>query len=570
MKKQIVRREIPDLSLANIPQPLVRIFLARGVQSPEEMELSLSKLQHFAQFHQIDKANALLYQALIHQEKVLIIGDFDADGATSTALAVRALRAFGFQQVNYLVPNRFAFGYGLTPEIVEVAHKEFQPDLIITVDNGIANFAGVEKAKQFNIKVLITDHHLPAENLPAADAIINPNVIGSATISRNLAGVGVIFYVMAALRQYLRQQEWFAKNQLPEPNMAQFLDLVALGTVADLVPLDQNNRILVKQGLDLIKKNKTVSGIQALLAAANRDIKKTTTSDLAFTVAPRLNAAGRLDDMSIGIECLITDDLARAQELANLLNQLNRERQSIELEMNETAFEKITANYSETPVAFCLYEKDWHQGVIGILASRVKEKFNRPVIAFAHASEHELKGSGRSIKGLHLRDALASLDQKHPGLMSKFGGHAMAAGLTLPLAHFAQFQEIFVATVNHLIAEEDLAHKILTDGVLLPEEINLTTAELLNNGFPWGQGFPEPLFDDVFEVTAQRVLNEKHLKLTLRKANQTYTALIFNTDVGSWLTQSIKKIHAVYKLNINEYMGSRKVELLVQYFEVCI
>ena len=490
MKKVIVRRSaMTQDELEGIHPLLKRIYGLRGIKSRNEIEHDLINLTPFSQLLQIDAAVACLFEALQQQQNILIIGDFDADGATSSALAVSALRSFGAKNVSYLVPNRFEYGYGLTPEIVLVAAQR-QPHLIITVDNGISSCAGVAKANELGIKVLITDHHLPGNELPAAAAIVNPNQPGDLFPSKNLAGVGVIFYVMLALRSHLRANHWFAQQNIPEPNMGQFLDLVALGTVADVVVLDKNNRIFVQQGLQRIRAGKARLGIQALLEIAGRKQNNLTASDLGFAIAPRLNAAGRLDDMSLGIECLLCNDANLAREMAVQLDVLNRERQAIEADMQQQAQQALSRLHFDNTMAMglCLFDAAWHQGVIGILASRIKDQFNRPVIAFAAIDNNEIKGSARSVSGIHIRDVLDAVATRHPGLITKFGGHAMAAGLSLPRDNFLTFSRAFDAEVQRLLNPDDLQGKIYSDGELAAEDFNLTTAGLLRDAGPVGAG----------------------------------------------------------------------------------
>ena len=504
------------------------------------------------------------------QRRILIIGDYDADGATSTALAVRALRLFGAQHVDFLVPNRFEYGYGLTPEIVKVANAR-QPDVLITVDNGIASCEGVLLANQLGIQVVITDHHLAGNELPQASAIVNPNQPGDTFASKNLAGVGVIFYVMLALRQTLRQRDWFTQQQRSEPNMAQLLDIVALGTVADVVPLDHNNRVLVKNGLQRIRAGHCCGGITALLQVAKCNPSRAVTSDLGFFVGPRLNAAGRLDDMSLGITCLLSEDASAAMKIAQALNELNQERRAIESGMQQQALailEKLTFNaQNDLPVALCLYDASWHQGVIGIVAARVKEKMHRPAICFSDADDVSIKGSARSIPGVHIRDALDRVATKYPHLITKFGGHAMAAGLTLQRENFAAFTAAFVDAVQEVVDKDILQHKLLSDGELAIADFCLPTASLLRDSGPWGQHFPEPLFDGEFKVLTQRVVGEKHLKLTLEVVEGLMVdAIAFN--VPELIQQPMQRIHAAYRLDVNEYRNEQKLQLMIEHIRV--
>jgi len=563
--KSIVRRTPTHTSsFSESVHPLLqRIYRNREVVDDTQIKTELSALLPFQQLLNIEDAATLLAQMLQQQKRILIIGDFDADGATSTALAMDALKKLGAQHVDYLIPNRFEFGYGLTPEIVAVAAQR-EPALLITVDNGISSHAGVEKAKSLGMKVLITDHHLSADTLPCADVIVNPNQPKDHFPSKSLAGVGVIFYVMLALRSRLRELNWFQENNIAEPNMTQFLDLVALGTVADVVPLDQNNRILIQQGLKRIRLGMARHGIQALLQASHRVAQKISASDLGFVVAPRLNAAGRLDDMSLGVSCLLSDSWLDALRLAYELDTLNRERREIETDMIEQAeklLEKITLQ--AVPSAICLYEPDWHQGVIGILAGRIKDKYHRPTIVFAKINEHELKGSARSIAQIHLRDTLALIDTKYPDLIEKFGGHAMAAGLTLKLSHFPEFSRIFHETIATQLTAENMQNVLHSDGELLAEEFTTETAKIIRDCGPWGQGFPEPLFDGYFHIVEQRLINEKHLRLLLKPQHTEICleAIAFNRNV---LLQQ-ETIQMAYRLAIDEYKGNQKLQLIVEH-----
>ena len=572
MKKNIVRREYQaTTNVFDEMHPLLRrVYMARQVKSEHELEKALEHLLPFQSLLGIDQAVALLVDAIQRNQRILIVGDFDADGATSTAIAVRALRSFGATNVQFLVPNRFEFGYGLTPELV-AASDAYAPEMIVTVDNGIANHAGVLAAKDRNICVIITDHHLAAPTLPLADAIVNPNQPDDLFPSKNLAGCGVIFYVMLALRRELANIGWFAQKNLAEPVMSRLLDIVALGTVADLVPLDHNNRILVHQGLRRIRAGQCVPGIIALLELASREFSRAEASDLGFAVAARLNAAGRLDDMSLGIECLLTDDSTRAREIARTLDQLNDERRSIEKDMQKQALDalaKLSAKLETVlPRGLCLYDETWHQGVIGILAARIKDRFHRPVIVFAPGHDDELKGSARSISGFHIRDALAIVDVRHPGLIHKFGGHAMAAGLTIHQDSLDKFTKVFDEVVCEKITEAQLQHSLLTDGELAQEDFNLEIASLLKEAGPWGQAFPEPLFDGVFKILEQRIVGDKHLKLRLGKEDKIIDAIAFFVDTNVWPNHRCEHIQAAYKLDINEYKGKRNIQLIVEYLE---
>lgn len=573
IQKKIVRRDYQEehtQALNQLHPVLRRIYAARHIKSIDALDCSLDALLPYQSLLGIEQVVSLLAEAIMRQQTILIVGDFDADGATSTALAVRALRSFGAEHVRYLVPNRFAYGYGLTPELVAVA-KEIAPSVIVTVDNGIANHAGVEAAKALGIRVIITDHHLPAATLPAADGIVNPNQPNDVFPSKNLAGVGVIFYVMLALRRYLTQQEWFEKNGIPMPNMSRLLDLVALGTVADLVPLDQNNRILVQQGLRRIRAGQCIPAIVALLELSDRDFKRAVASDLGFAVAARLNAAGRLDDMSLGIECLLCDDSVRVRDIARTLDQLNDERKSIEKDMQLQAMDalnKTSANLKDQlPRGICLFDESWHQGVIGILAARIKDRFNRPVIVFAPGQEGELKGSARSIAGLHIRDTLALIDAQYPNLIMKFGGHAMAAGLTIARHSITEFTKIFAEMISNQITEEALQHSLFSDGELEASDFTLEMAAMLRDSGPWGQAFPEPVFDGTFRILEQRLIGDKHLKLRLSNADKPLDAVAFFVDTNKWPNHRCQSVRVVYRLDINEYKGRCQIQLIIDYLE---
>jgi single-stranded-DNA-specific exonuclease len=573
---RIKQREVPAplAALASYPEFLQRIFASRGIQDEAQLDKSLPALLPFYSLIDIEKAAIRLEKALRLREKILIIGDFDADGATSTALAVSALRVMGAPYVEFLVPNRFDFGYGLTPAIIEVA-KKWQPHLIITVDNGIASLEGVEVANAYGMDVLITDHHLPGDSLPKAYAIVNPNQVGDPFPSKVIAGVGVIFYVMLALRRQLVKNNWFATMGLAEPNMAQFLDLVALGTIADVVPLDQNNRIMVNQGLARIRQGHCRPGIRALIEISGRDYSHLRESDLGFAVAPRLNAAGRLDDMSLGIECLLSDNLEKAKLLATHLDELNKERRIIEAEMKDQAtiaVEKLVQKIDDAhqlPAALCLLDASWHQGVIGILAGRLKERYHRPVIAFAKVSEDELKGSARSVSGLNIRDVLAGVNKDFPGLISKFGGHAMAAGLSLAPERFSDFHRAFLLEVEKYINPTQYEVEHWTDGPLTLSDLSLETAAMLQQAGPWGQQFPEPCFDNVFEILDQRLVGQHHLKLTLaHPEGGIFDAIAFNIDVNLWPNYRVKEVHAAYKLDINSYQGRSRLQLVIETMQI--
>ena len=558
---------LPD----DIHPVLRRVYAARNISGKEDLDNSLSRLHSPAVMKGVSQAIELLVVALQKQERILVVGDFDADGATSSALMVAALRELGAASVDYLVPNRFEFGYGLTPEIVEVASAR-RPDLIVTVDNGISSLSGVAAARQRGIRVLVTDHHLPGRELPQADAIVNPNQPGDSFPSKNLAGVGVAFYLLMALRGRLRDSGWFEHGERKEPNLADYLDLVALGTVADLVPLDHNNRVLVQQGLQRIRAGRCRPGIQAMLEVAGRKASRLVAADFGFAVGPRLNAAGRLDDMSLGIECLLSTDRARARQLAEQLDALNRERREIEADMKTQALEHVQQLHFDTeqlPMGLCLYSADWHQGVIGILASRIKEKFHRPVIAFAPSAPGEIKGSARSIPGLHIRDTLDAIAARHPQVLQKFGGHAMAAGLSLAESQLPLFEAAFREELKHRLDEEALTGVLESDGALDSADFSLELAELLRSAGPWGQGFPEPLFDGCFTVVSQRVVGEHHLKLSVRPdgGRQALDAIAFNQAAEHQL-QKGQRVRLAYRLDSNEYRGLLGLQLVVEMIEV--
>ncbi|MEY4923161.1 MAG: single-stranded-DNA-specific exonuclease RecJ [Pseudomonadota bacterium] len=571
LKTQLRRRQAADDSSLSVQMhPLLRrLYANRGVKKPEELERGVKGLLAWQQLDGIDAGVTLLQQALADRRRIVIVGDFDADGATSTALAVLALRSMGGSNIDYLVPNRFEDGYGLSPEVVEqVAARG--AELIVTVDNGISSHAGVDLAHARGIQVLITDHHLPAETLPAADAIINPNLAGCDFLSKSLAGVGVTFYLMLALRARLRDCGWFEQHALAAPNLAELLDLVALGTVADVVPLDANNRILVHQGLSRIRAGKCRPGIRALLEVSNRDARQLAANDLGFSLGPRLNAAGRLDDMSIGVALLLSDDIAQARTLAIDLDSLNQTRREIEQGMQVEALQlcdQLERTNTELPYGIAMYHPEWHQGVVGILASRIKERFHRPVIAFAPAGAGLLKGSGRSVAGLHMRDVLERLDTLNPGLMLKFGGHAMAAGLSLEQDKFDEFRQHFADLVGEWMDPSQLEGVVWSDGELKGNELSLETAELLRNGGPWGQSFPEPTFDGKFRILQQRLVGERHLKLMIEPLNggPLLDGIAFNVDTSLWPDSSVREVKLAYKLDINEYRGNRSVQLLVQH-----
>lgn len=571
MNTRTIRRrpvdEAPGFA-ANLHPLLRRLYAARSVRSAQELELTLDQLIPVRQLGGVEAAADLLCRHYAQRSRIVVVGDFDADGATSTALVVRHLTRLGFAQVSFLVPNRFEYGYGLTPQIVRLAATR-QPALIVTVDNGISSHAGVEQATALGIETLVTDHHLPAATLPAAAAIVNPNSPGETFPSKALAGVGVAFYLMAALTREMQ-----SRGLLVDPaSVAELLDLVALGTVADLVPLDRNNRILVQQGLRRIRAGRCRPGIRALLEASNRAPAAVVAADLGFQIGPRLNAAGRLDDMSIGIQCLLTDDLDEARLLAGRLTQLNLDRRELESQMQQDAMMAL-ADMSDTaalPLGVCLFDDSWHQGVVGLVASRVKDRVHRPVIALARGDAASLKGSARSVDGVHIRDVLDAIASRHPGLIEKFGGHAMAAGLTLPAARLEEFRTAFNEEVSRWMTLEDATGTVLSDGELHGRELTAEVAYLLRESGPWGQAFPEPLFDGCFEVCSVRVLGERHLKMAVRpKDGPLCDAIAFRhfdrDDAPSVAANS--KVELAYRLDINKYNGTESVQLVVEYLRV--
>ena len=573
---KIVRRSVNQQHINTLsdklPALLKRIYAAREVSDLSQLDNELNQLLPYHDLLNIDKACDYLAAMLQQQLRVLVIGDFDADGATSSALLVSVLRSFGLQHIDYLVPNRFEYGYGLTPEIVMVAADK-KPDWIITVDNGISSHDGIAKAHELNIKVMVTDHHLPGDSLPPAEVIINPNQPGCAFASKSLAGVGVVFYVLLALRARLREINWFQQNNIAEPNLAHALDLVALGTVADVVSLDRNNRILVHQGIRRMRLGQMRPGIRALIEASKRSVHQLVATDLGFGVGPRLNAAGRLDDMSLGIECLLTDNDDTAKMIAEQLSLLNEERKQIGDDMQLQALQIVTnlhlGEEKNLPAGLCLYDASWHQGVIGILASRIKELYHRPVIAFAESEKGLLKGSARSVKGVNIRDVLDLIDKRHPGLIIKFGGHAMAAGLTLYEKEFAQFSRAFAEEIACVLTADDLQGVYYSDGELELDEYTLEIATLLREGGPWGQSFPEPCFDGEFIVLNQRLVGSKHLKLQLGfpGSHRILDAIYFNINTDEWPNRRIDRVRAVYKLDVNEYQSRRNVQLLIEHLE---
>ena len=567
---QLRRREVDDsITLPEELSPLLRrLYASRGVKTPDDLQRGLKGMLHWRDLTGVEKAVEMLHDAFEKNLRIMVVGDFDADGATSTALSVLALRAMGCRSVEYLVPNRFEDGYGLSPEVVDQAHAR-GAQMIMTVDNGISSHAGVDHAHKLGIGVLVTDHHLPGDTLPDADAMVNPNLADCPFPSKSLAGVGVAFYLMLVLCNHLKAKGWFEARGIAVPKIVEFLDLVALGTVADVVPLDTNNRILTWQGLSRFRAGVCRPGIKALLEIANRDAAKLVASDLGFALGPRLNAAGRLDDMSVGVALLLCDNLGEARVLANELDALNQTRKEIEQGMQAEALtlcEKLERSSDELPGGLAMYHPEWHQGVVGILASRIKERFHRPVIAFAPAGNGQLKGSGRSIQGLHMRDALERLDTLHPGLMLKFGGHAMAAGLSLEEARFEEFQRHFGDLVTEWLDPALLQGEILSDGELTSQEMTIEMAQMLREAGPWGQMFPEPLFDGRFRLLQQRLVGERHLKVMVEPVGggPLLDGIAFNVDTAVWPDNGVREVTLAYRLDINEYRGNRSLQLIIE------
>ncbi|NLD15856.1 MAG: single-stranded-DNA-specific exonuclease RecJ [Gammaproteobacteria bacterium] len=568
IKQRHLPGTLPDLQ--GLPPLLTRIYAARGVCHARELDTGLQQLEPYHSLKGITAAVELLLDAIEQQQRILIVGDFDADGATATATGLLGLRMLGAEDVHYLVPNRFDYGYGLSPEIVAAA-SELSPDLLVTVDNGISSIEGVAAAQAAGMRVLITDHHLAGEQLPAADAIVNPNQPGCDFPSKALAGVGVMFYVLLALRARMRELGHFEHR--PAPNLAELLDLVALGTVADVVPLDANNRILVQQGLARIRAGRTRPGIRALIETGRRSLSQLVAMDLGFIVGPRLNAAGRMDDMSIGIECLLAADEPSALQLAQRLEELNQQRRQVEQGMQQDVTQQLQAlDMEQLPFGLCVYQPDWHQGVTGILAARLKEKHHRPVIAFADAGDGQLKGSARSVPGLHIRDALDAVATRNPGLISKFGGHAMAAGLTLAREHFERFAAAFDACVREHLGEDDLQGLWVTDGELAENEFQLELARQLRMAGPWGQQFPEPSFHGRFRLLEQRLVGERHLKLVLQpeQGRVSVEAIAFNVDLQQWPNPNIRYAEMAYRLDVNEFRGRESLQLMVEHLVAVI
>ncbi len=563
---EILTRPVPDAPLDIQPRVLRRIYAARGVTDTVQVERSLTRLLSPVNMPDIEKAATRLADAVAQNEHILIVGDFDADGATSVALCMLVLQALGSQRVSYLVPNRFEYGYGLSAEIVALAEQQ-SPDIIVTVDNGISSHAGVERAQQAGIDVIVTDHHLPGEKLPGAYAIVNPNIPGAAFGSRNLAGVGVAYYLLGQLRGELRRRGWF-NEQRQAPNLARYLDLVALGTVADVVPLDSNNRVLVHQGVARMRAGYCLPGIKALAEISKRPLARLTAQDLGFALGPRLNAAGRLEDMSIGIQCLLATELKQARSLATALDELNKTRRQLEQAMVGDAELMLAAHQADDNlVGLVTYHESFHQGVVGIVAGRLREKFHRPVIAFADAGDgapDELKGSARSIDGLHIRDVLDGIATTHPGLLIKFGGHAMAAGLSIKRVHLQRFKVIFDKAVRGATDSAMFSAQIVTDGELGVADMNLEVAQLIANAGPWGNGFPEPSFHGEFALVSQRVVGEQHLKMALKLDGGVVDAIAFRQQP---LPQSTRRVRAVYRLDVNHYGEWPTLQLIVEYLE---
>jgi single-stranded-DNA-specific exonuclease len=575
---EIQRRAEPDLSIltGELAPLLKRIYISRGITRLEQLEKTSKSLHSYQKLSGIQRAVGLLLDAIQRQQRIIVVGDFDADGATSSALSVLALRMLGSHNVDYLVPNRFEDGYGLSPDVAQQAIA-MGAQLIMTVDNGVSSIEGVRYAKERGVNVLVTDHHLPGHELPIADAMVNPNLNECEFPSKALAGVGVAFYLMMALCVEMRKTGWFQTQGMQEPKLMELIDLVALGTVADVVPLDENNRILVHQGLQRIRSGHARPGIQALIEVSKREASRLVATDFGFALGPRINAAGRLDDMSFGVELLMCDNIHAARRMASELDALNQTRKEIEDGMKQEAMafcERIQfSQQSELPYGLALFQRDWHQGVIGILASRVKDAYHRPVIAFADGGDGTIKGSCRSVVGLHMRDTLDRIDKLNPGLIIKFGGHAMAAGLTIQEREFARFAKLFDEAVRDELDDASLKGVVLSDGELKPEEFSLHTAELLRAGGPWGQGFAEPIFDGEFKVLHQKLVGEKHLKLMVEPlfkgfpTNITLDAIAFNVDLKRWPDPAVKTVHLAYRLDINLFRGNQSLQLMIEYID---
>jgi len=572
MTKKIVQRD--SSGWENLPvswlDSLRRILAARGIKAEADLSYDLADLPKPDSMLGMGSAVQLLVQALKEEWRIMIVADFDTDGATSCAVAIRGLQSMGAKHLDYIVPNRFVHGYGLTPELLAEIPETEQPDLLLTVDNGIASNAGVEAAHKRGIKVLVTDHHLPGDELPKAEAIINPNQHGDKFPSKNMAGVGVCFYLLLGLRQQLRSQGWFETQQIEVPKLNSLLDLVALGTVADVVPLDKLNRTLVNLGLARIRAGRACAGINALIQVSGRDLRSLSAPDMGFSIAPRLNAAGRLEDMSMGIETLLTDDVKEAVDAANMLDDINKQRREVEHDMQQQALlmlDNMSFDEDNQPLGYCLYDSKWHQGVIGLLASRIKERRHRPVIAFAPGNQGEVKGSARSIPGVHIRDVLALIANKMPaGRLTRFGGHAMAAGLTLAEEDLPLFEQHFLAVLEQIIEPAVLQQELVSDGELNADEISLELAQLLPTAAPWGQGFPEPNFHGIFTVVAVRTVGQQqdHLRLTVDSGKGEHvTAMAFSQQQPDWLQQG-EKVLLCYRLAVNEFRQQRSVQMLVE------
>jgi len=567
----IVRRDVAGASLSKDLHPVIdRIYRARNITHIDDLEVGLKGLTHFNTLKGMSDAARLLADTVEQNKRLIIVGDFDADGATSTSVCMLALKMMGHSNVDFLVPNRFDFGYGLSVPIVNIAAQQ-GADIIVTVDNGISCIDGVKHAKELGIQVLVTDHHLPGNELPPADAIVNPNQPGCTFVSKNLAGVGVAFYIMLALKAELQQRGYFERANVAPPNLASLLDIVAVGTVADVVVLDKNNRILVHQGLQRIRAGKCRPGIKALVEVANRDCAHLTSTDLGFVVGPRLNAAGRLDDMSQGIACLLEDDTIQARMIAAELDALNKERREIETGMKaqaEQALDEMALNEGDIPAALVIYREDFHQGVIGIVAGRLKEQYLKPVIAFAHQDDEVIKGSARSIPGVHIRDVLDEVNTRYPGIIDKFGGHAMAAGLSLPVAQLQNFERAFITVAEKHLAKLDGSHALLSDGDLTASELCLPFAHMLRQAGPFGQGFDSPLFDGEFDLLDQRLVGQKHLKMVLRSEGASEVdAIAFNVDIKLWPNAMVKRVHIAYRLDVNVFRGQETVQLIIEQIE---
>ncbi|MGE6569494.1 single-stranded-DNA-specific exonuclease RecJ [Shewanella vesiculosa] len=572
MSHRIVRRpQVDDSHLPASLSPLLKQLYARRGVTEDNCDLLLSKLLRPETMKGLAEAAIVIADAIAAQRSILIVGDFDADGATSTSVCMLALKMMGAQHIDYLIPNRFDYGYGLSPEIVAVAYSK-NADVLITVDNGISSIEGVAAAKLLGMTVVVTDHHLPGNTLPNADVIVNPNQPGCQFASKSIAGVGVAFYLMSALRAELRQRNWYQLQHIVEPNLGSLLDIVALGTVADVVSLDTNNRILVNAGLQRVRSGRCRVGITTLLEVAKRSPEKMVAADFGFAVGPRLNAAGRLDEMALGVEILLCEDIMLARRMAAELDGLNQERRELETGMQQEALKslsKVSLNEDHLPWGIAIFQDDWHQGVIGILASRIKDRYHRPVIAFADAGDGTIKGSARSIKGLHMRDVLERINSLYPGMITKFGGHAMAAGLSLKADVFELFTQVFDDAVREVLDYEQLTGELLSDGELPSDLMTLDMAFLLRNAGPWGQSFEEPLFDGMFNVVQQRIVGEKHLKLLLETqcGSTMLDAIAFNVDLAIWPDATIKHARVVYKLDVNEFRGNQTVQLMVDYIE---